>query len=238
MPRTATSRYSLLAVVGITALAVAACGSTTSGSPASSAGASGTGSASPAPLAQGRNHVAGLVASVSGSTVQVTRQNATVTVTYSPATKISEVTPAQFTDVTAGSCIAVRPSARPPPSGGAATVTARMVSINALANGRCQAPHGRGGLAGTVSSVNGNTIVLNAIDSNGTTSQTNVQVDNTTRYARLAAANSQAIAQGKCLAARGTNDSTGTLQATTINLRPADNGTCMQPTGGRHHWGH
>ena len=241
MPRTAMSKYPLLAVIGITAVSVAACGSSTSGSPtssnpsSSSASTSAPSSTSGTPSVQGKDHVAGLISAVSGTTIQVTQQSGTATVAYSPATTVSEVTPAQLTDVTPGSCVAVRPAGGPPQSGG--TVAARTVSINASATGGCQPPRGRGGVGGTVSSVNGNTIVVNATDSNGNTTQTNVQVDNTTTYAKRAVANSQAIAQGKCIAARGTNDSSGTLQATTINLRPATNGTCGQPNGGRHHPG-
>jgi hypothetical protein len=248
MPKTAMSKYPLLAVVGVAALSVAACGSSTSGSPASSnkatggtstpasASASAPTSPSETPSAQGNDHVAGLIGSVSGATIQVTQRSGSATVAYSPSTRISEVTPAQLTDVTTGSCVAVRPAG----GGGAqsgGTVTARTVLINTSANGQCQPPRGRGGVNGTVSSVNGNTIDVNATDTSGNTSQTNVQVGNTTTYAKRGGADAQAIAQGKCIAARGTNDSSGTLQATTINLRPASNGTCGQPNGARHHPG-
>jgi len=240
MPKTAISKYPLLAVIGITAVSVAACGSSTSGSPTSANKASGSASTSAppstsgTPAAQGNDHVAGLIGSVSGTTIQVTQQSGPATVAYSPSTRISEVTPAQLTDVTAGSCVAVRPAGGAQ-SGG--TVTARTVLINTSANGQCQPPRGRGGVGGTVSSVNANTIVVNATDSSGNTSQTNVEVANATTYAKQAVADSQAIAPGKCIAARGTNDSSGTLQATTLNLRPANNGTCPQPNGPRHHPG-
>ncbi len=247
MPRTAISKYPLLAVIGITALSVAACGSSTSGSPTSSSKASGTTSTSTSassstptstsgtPSAQGNDHVAGLIASVAGTTIQVTQQSGAAAVAYSPSTAISQVTPAQLTDVTPGSCVAVRLAGGGGQQSGG-TVTARRVFINTSANGQCQPPRGRGGVGGAVSSVNGNTIVVNATGSNGNT-QTNVQVDNTTTYAKRAVANSQAITQGECIAARGTKDSGGTLQATTISLRPADNGTCGQPNGGWHHHG-
>jgi Domain of unknown function (DUF5666) len=245
MPTTAMSKYPLLAAIGVTALSLAACGSSTSGSPTSSSSASGspspsapsTSTSAPStstPTARGRDHVGGLIASVSPMTIQVTQQSGTATVAYSPTTTVSEVTAAQLSDVTAGSCVLVRPATGPAQTGG--TVTARMVSINAAGNGQCQPPRGRA-VGGTVSSVNGNTIVLNGTGSNGNTSQTTVQVDNTTTYAKRALANSQAITQGKCITARGTDDSSGTLQATTINLRPATNGTCPQPNGGHHHGG-
>jgi Domain of unknown function (DUF5666) len=244
MPNTAISKYPLLAVIGLTALSLAACGSSTSGSPASPTKASGAPpppasapTSSPGtPSAQGEDHVAGLIGSVSGTTIQVTQQSGSATVAYSPSTTISEITPAQLTDVTTGSCVAVRPAGGGGTQNGG-TVTARTVFINTSANGQCQPPRGRGAVSGTVSSVNGNTIVVNATDASGNTSQTNVQVGNTTTYAKRGVANAQAIAQGKCIAARGTDDSTGTLQATTINLRPASNGTCSQPNGRHHHPG-
>ncbi|MBV8349287.1 MAG: hypothetical protein JOZ49_17710, partial [Mycolicibacterium sp.] len=170
MPKTAISKYPLLAVIGLTALSLAACGSSTSGSPASPNKASGAPSppasaptSSPGtPSAQGKDHVAGLIGSVSGTTIQVTQQSGSATVAYSPSTQISEVTPAQLTDVTTGSCVAVRPAGGGGTQNGG-TVTARTVFINTSANGQCQ-PRGRGGVSGTVSSVNGNTVVVNATD--------------------------------------------------------------------------
>jgi hypothetical protein len=53
-----------------------------------------------------------------------------------------------------------------------------------------------------------------------------VTVDDKTKYTKQASANSDAITPGKCLNARGTMDNGGTLQATTINLRPANDGKC------------
>jgi hypothetical protein len=113
---------------------------------------------------------------------------------------------------------------------GSAVITARAVAVSTAVNGQCP-PSGGRGVRGTVASVNGNTIVVTSTDQSGNTSQTNVAVTNTTTYAKRAAANSAAIAQGKCIAARGTKDSAGALQATAINLRPAGNGGCPQGNG-------
>lgn len=242
MPRTAISKCPLLAVIGLTALSLAACGSSTTGSPTTSSKASGSTSTSTSTStsgtasADGNDRVAGLIASLSGTTIQVTQPNGTAAVAFSPSTKISELTPAQFTDVTPGSCVAVRPARGSGPQSGG-SVTARTVLITPAANGQCQQPRGRGGVGGSVSSVTGNTIVAATTDSNGNASQTNIQVSDNTTYAKRAVANSQAIAQGKCIAARGTKDSSGTLQAAAINLRPASNGTCPQPNGNRPHPG-
>jgi hypothetical protein len=82
-----------------------------------------------------------------------------------------------------------------------------------------------------VASVNGNTVVLNVSGQNGATSQTNVAVDNDTTYTKRAAATPAAITQGECLAARGSKDGNGTLQATNVTVAPANNGACRE--GGR-----
>ncbi len=75
---------------------------------------------------------------------------------------------------------------------------------------------------------------MNNIDPSGNSSQTTVSVTDTTKYTKQTTTDAQALAQGKCIAARGTKDDGGTLQATSITVQQADNGTCAQP-GGRHH---
>jgi hypothetical protein len=72
--------------------------------------------------------------------------------------------------------------------------------------------------------VTGNTIVVNGTDQNAST--TTVTVTPATQYAKRAAATQQAITQGVCLAATGSADSSGALQAQTVNLRPAESGGC------------
>jgi cytochrome c-type biogenesis protein CcmE len=83
--------------------------------------------------------------------------------------------------------------------------------------------------------VTGNTITVAGTDTSGNTTQTTVTVDDKTKYSKLAAATPDAIAQGKCVAARGTMDN-GALQATSIKLRAANDGKCggqgKQPHGG------
>jgi hypothetical protein len=229
-------RYAILAVTAAAALSVAACGSSgnpapaASKSPPASAASSAPGSSSaPTPAAQaphGKDRVAGLIASVSGNTIQVNQRNGAATVDVTPSTTVAELTPAQLTDVTAGSCVAVRP-AHDNGSGGA-QVTARNVVIGAAPNGTCTAPqHARAGaVRGTVASVNGSTVVINVTDRSGSTSQASVGIDNTTTYEKRAVATPAAITQGKCLAARGTNDTSGNLQATVVSVAPANNGTC------------
>lgn len=233
-------RYAIIAATAA-ALSVAACGSSSNPAPASSKNPAGSapnsssapnsGSA-PTPGAQapngngGKDRVAGLIASVSGNTIQVNQRKGTATVDVTPSTMVAELTPAQLTDVTAGSCVSVRP-ARGNGSGGA-QITARNLVIGTGPNGTCTAPqHARAGaVRGTVASVNANTVVVNVTDQNGSTSQANVAIDNTTTYEKRAAATPAAIFQGKCLAARGSNDSSGNLQATAVTVTPANNGKC------------
>lgn len=227
-------RYTILAITAATALSVAACGSSSNPAPAASKSSvspptsSSSTAATPTPAtptpqaANGKDRVSGLIASVSGDTIQVNQKNGSATVDINGSTQIAQITTAQLTDVTAGSCVTARlrhDSAQGAP--------ARHVMIAPATNGACNAP-GNGNAAlvrGTVASVNGNTVVVN-VDQNGSTSQANLTVDNNTTYTKRASASSAAITQGECLAARGTNDTSGALQATSVTVAPAQNGSC------------
>jgi hypothetical protein len=238
-------RFGLLALAGATTLSLAACSASnkanpvqqpTPASPSSSAAAAPTQAPTQAPPRAGNQRVAGLIASVSGDTIQVTQKSGTATVDFTPATKVSEVTAAGLPDVTAGSCVNIRPTRDNPQNGG--TISAAAVRISPAVNGQCpQPPQPPAGapkhppVQGTVSSVAGNTITVN--NTGGSTPQTTVTVSDKTRYTKEAVANSQAIAQGKCVTAEGTEGS-GALQATTITLRPASDGKCPEP-GARPH---
>jgi hypothetical protein len=247
-PTARLARFALFAVAAATALSAAACGTPNKGNNATSTSTSPTSSsAAPAPT-KGTDHVAGLIASVSGSTIQVTQSGGNSTVDFTPSTKVVEVTPAQLTDVTAGSCISVRPTPESAPA--ASAVTAQSVRVSAPVDGKCPqtkqqagsatappssaAPAKNRGINGTVASVAGNTINVTSTDVGGNASQTAVTVTDKTKYTKQAITDGQAITQGKCITARGTKDGGGTLQATTITLQPANNGKCPQP-GGNHH---
>jgi len=247
---TRLSRVALLAVTGATALSVAACGASndakpTSTNPTSSAPSP---SSSPSASAKGKDWVSGLIDSVSGNTIQVSQRSGSATVDFTPSTAVSEITPAQLTDITAGSCVSVRPDRHGASTAGGA-ITARSVRVSAAVDGKCPQPGpGSGGptstapggpvahhqLSGQVASVTGNTITLNSADASGTSPQTTVTVTDTTKYTKQSTTDAQAIAQGKCIAAHGTTDGGGTLQATTISVQQSDNGNCPQ-LGGKHH---
>jgi hypothetical protein len=249
------TRFTILAVTGITVLSVAACGTsnnTKPSAPASPAISSPTPS-SPLASAKGKERVSGLITSVAGNTVQVTQETGTATVDFTPSTKVVESTLAQLTDVTTGSCIKARPTGASTPATSGA-ITADAVMVSQAVDGKCPQPKASPGgstttaptspplgapaaprvVRGTVASVAGNTIILTATDANGNSSQTNVTVTDTTKYVKKTPADAQALAQGKCISARGTKDGGGTLQATFIVVKTADNGTCPQPASTQH----
>jgi len=240
LPPARLTRFAILTLTGVTALSVAACGASTTTKPSTAASpTSSAGTSSPSASANGKAWVSGLIASVSGDAIQVTQQTGNATVDFTPSTKITEVAAAQLTDVTAGSCVAVHPTRDSAGSGGA--ITAQFVRISPAVDGQCQgpkhpavAPAKHRLVSGTVASVAGNTITVNGTDASGSSSPSSVTVTDTTKYTKQAATDAQALAQGKCLAARGTKDDSGTLQATAISVQQADNGACPQ-LGGRHH---
>jgi Domain of unknown function (DUF5666) len=227
----------LAVVVAAIAVAVAMCGPSNN---TSNNGNTGNPSASPSPTssaptsapppgppppAVGKDYVEGLVESVSGNTIQLRTRTGSATVGFSPSTRVFEVTGAQLTDVTPGSCVNVRatPQSAPPGTGGA--ITAQAVTITPATDGKCPPP---AGFYGTVTSVSGNTIAVTGIGAGGPATPTNVTVTNATSYNKQAPTNDQAIAHGRCMGAQGTN-SDGVLQAMMISLQ------ACPPMGHPHH---
>jgi hypothetical protein len=230
-----TQRYAVATLAGFAALSLAACGS--SNTPSSTSTAGSPAAASPSPGAgghkgqpdNGKDRVFGLVNSVAGGTVSVTGKDGPATVDVTPSTRIAQFSPGQLTDITSGECITVRPTKD---NDTGPTVTAAGLLFGQPDNGQCGPKGGNEGtkghgIGGTVASVNGNTIVVKAADN----SQTTVTVTPDTRYTKRATADATAIAAGVCLAARGTKDGNGVLQATMAMVRPAVNGAC----GGHPH---
>lgn len=229
------TRLALVAVVAVVALGVAMCHSD---HPAHTASSSGNGtptvtavppsskpSAAPPPSPPvGKDHVEGLVQSVSGGTIQLRTRTGSATVDFAPSTRVVEVTPAQLTDVTPGSCVNVRATPQSAPNGG--QITAQSVLITPAIDGKCPPP---AGFYGTVSSVSGNTIAVSGIGAQPT--PTSVTVADTTSYQKQAPSSPQAITNGKCMGAQGTQDG-GVLQATTISLE------ACPPMGRPHHHHH
>ena len=218
------------AVIAVITLGVAMCGpshnsSTNTGKPTVSATApapppnAAPPPAPPPPPPAPKDYVEGLVESVSGGTIALRTRTGSATVDFSPSTRVVEQTPAALTDVTPGSCINVRatPQSAPPP----AAITAQSVTITPAVDGKCPPP---AGYYGTVTSVSGNTIAVSGL---GPT-PTNVTVADSTAYNKQTPSSSDAIANGKCMGAQGTNDG-GALQAMTIALQ------ACPPMGRPHH---
>jgi hypothetical protein len=243
-PAPRLARFAILTATAVTALSLAACGSSNTSSPTTSHSAASSTAAptttSAPPPSNGAARVSGLIASVTGNAAQVTQQNGqngTTTVTFTGSTKITDVTPAALTDVTAGSCVSVRPQDH---GQGGQPITAASVRLRTAVDGKCPPAKDawkRPGVQGSVASVAGNTINVTGIDANGNTTQTAVTVNDKTKYSKQVAADTQAVTAGKCLTAKGTQDANGALQATTINLRPAHDGKCAGQAGHHGHGG-
>jgi Domain of unknown function (DUF5666) len=167
----------------------------------------------PPPPPPPKDYVEGLVESVSGGTIQLRTRTGSATVDFAPETRVVEQAPAQLSDVTPGSCINVRatPQSAPPP----AAITAQSVTVTPAVDGKCPPP---AGFYGMVTSVSGNTIAVNGLGPGDPGAPTDVTVAGSTTYTKQTPSSSEAISNGKCMGAQGTN-SGGALQAMTIALQ-------------------
>ncbi len=140
----AIKKYAALAGL----LTVAACGGGSSPGTALPQTSPTTGAAQ----RQGPPGVSGLLAALSGNTLQVQSTSAQTAVTYSAATAFTDTVKASAADVTVGSCVMVRSSSPSASSTPPTAVTATSVSVSAPVNGSCTAgtggPRGFGGPGG------------------------------------------------------------------------------------------
>lgn len=228
------TQIAIAAVIAFIALCVAMCGTSRDTSSTSSPrsvtavppSAAPSAAPPPAPPQQppvGKDYVEGMVQSVSGGTIALRTRTGSATVDYTPETRVLQVTPAKLADVTPGSCVNVRATPQSGPSPGA--VTAQAVTLTASADGKCPPP---AGFYGTVASVSGNTIAVTGLGPGGPGAPTTVTVTDSTSYQRQTPSDAQAITNGKCLGANGTQDG-GVLHAAMISLE-----TCP-PMGHPHH---
>lgn len=233
-----------LAVFAATALCVAACGApnvTNTGAPPESPSPKSSGPSSapvplppPSPPPGGKDHVEGLVRSVSGGVIQLRTRTGSATVDFAPATMVTESAPAKLSDVKPGSCVSV--------VAGRQGSDVQSVKISPTVNGTCLPPPeatssgtpppapnaAAGGVFGQVASVSGNTVAVNTLAPGGKVAPVNVTVADSTSYSNDAVTNDQAITDGKCMAAQGT-EGDGALKATAVSLQPCP------PMGGHHH---
>jgi len=234
LPNPSRTRLLIPLLAGATALSVAACSTPNN----QNSGQHGTAASQPSPAPKpppppppppvGKDHIEGLVRSVSGNTIQLTqRDRSAATVDFTPQTMVTELGSAALTDVKPGSCVNVR-SVPPTPSPSGA-ITAESVEISPSVAHRCPPPPGPpAGVYGMVDSVAGSAIKVNTVDPTGKTTHSTVNVTNTTTYTQHAVTDTHAVQNGKCMAAQGTMDG-GVLQAMTIDLEPCP------PMGRPHH---
>ena len=129
--------------------------------------------------------------------------------------------------------------ARPPGAAGQPTRPAGVPG-----SGRTRGPGaaggGFGGLGafGKVTAVNSAGFTIESIRPESGSATTaaptteTVQTPAGTKYTRTAAANAKALVTGLCVTALGKADDTGAIAATSIQLRPAENGSCSSGFGG------
>lgn len=174
-----------------------------------------------------------MVRSVSGGVIQLRTRTGSATVDFAPATMVTEAAPARLADVKPGSCVSARAAQPGQP--------AQTVKISPAVNGTCLPPPEAtsggtapeksaepSGVFGQVASVSGNTIAVHTLVPGGKVAPVDVAVGDSTTYSNDAVTNDQAITDGKCMAAQGTEGG-GALQATTVSLQPCP------PMGGHHH---
>lgn len=209
-----TLRFTTFAITGAAALSVAAL-------------------SLPAPAHAQGDRAFGPISSVSGNTFEVAQSGGPATVAFTDTTRIFESVPAQLGEITAGTCIkaGTTPDSAPADSG---AITAKFVSISTAVDGKCPerpatadspappAPHR--GVRGVVDSVSGDTITVT-----GQAGQKTVTVDDGTHFRRHVATGVPAISAGKCVAARGTTDGDGVLQATKVTVWSPSDGSCPEP---------
>ncbi|MDT5043199.1 MAG: hypothetical protein QOE51_4184, partial [Actinoplanes sp.] len=122
-------------LAGVIALSIAACGtsnnqnSTQRGTAASQPSSAPKPPPPPPPPPVGKDHIEGLVRSVSGNAIQLTqRDRSAATVDFTPQTMVTELSSAALTDVKPGSCVDVRSAPQSASPGGA--ITAESVEIS------------------------------------------------------------------------------------------------------------
>ena len=144
-PRARRARLLILLMTGTTALSIAAC-STSDNQNATRPSTSVSQPSSapkppPPPSPMGKDHIEGLVRSVSGNAIQLTqRDRSAATVDFTPQTIVTELSSAALTDVKPGICVDVRSAPQSASPGGA--ITAESIEISPAIADRCPPPPG------------------------------------------------------------------------------------------------
>ena len=207
MQKKSAAQFSVLAIVGITALSTVACGSSTktssseSASPATSTSVAAPASETPVKV-DGRLEVGGSIASVSGTRIEVSSPKGAASVALSESTRVWELTPAKLSDITTGACVTLRPASGA--EGGTVVADAVVVGVNK--NSECKKTNAQdnggfprsplGGFRGTVDSVTGTTIALTTNGDDGSKINTTVETNDLTLFADRHQVKADAIVEG------------------------------------------
>lgn len=238
-------RAVLTLLAGLGVLAVAACGSAAAGTTSPKA--------SPSPSGRGArfNGAAGQLVQINGQTLILSNANGDTTVSYTSSTPITQSSTGSFADIATGVCISA--TGQKDSSG---HVTAAQVTVRNSSSGSCaangifggpNAPGGPGSGAtrtpnpnrtpppqaanlgranGLVTAVDGTTVTVQ--DQSGGT--TTVTVPTTVRVSRINVVEASALQTGDCVAATGQKSASGVVQAGSLTIVPAGPSGCF--TGG------
>ena len=126
--------------------------------------------------------------------------------------------------------------------------SARQAAVSARrpAGRQCGLPRSPlGGFRGTVDSIDDKTMLVSTHGTDGSSTKTTVEYNDLTLFADRHRVNADAVVEGKCIIAGGTNDTGGVLQAQTINMPLVVNGELPAAQGlknqsrlldGEHHF--
>lgn len=228
-------------------LSAVACGGASSS--AAAAPANSPGAATSARGARQRlPGVTGLLAAIQGTTLQIQNTSGQTAVVYTTKTDITQTSAAKRADLAVGQCVSVRGAAVGGATSPGMPVTAASVTISAPVNGSCTSGFGsrhrshgsRRGAVGKVTAITGTSFTVASTgfgrrDATTTASASPVVVTTSaaTMFAKQQKATPTALKTGLCVAARGPEDSSGTMTAKSLELRPAVNGTCSSGSGTR-----
>jgi len=213
--------------------------------------------ASPSPGGRGnafRGGASGQLVQINPQTLILTGPNGDITVTYSDSTTIAKTVNVTAADMTTGVCVAAT-GPKDASSGGLATAT--NVRITPAASSGCTnggfgagpttsprpdatprpgaTPRTPGGFAtmafvfGAVTSVNGGSVTVTSSDSTSST----FTLSPSATFIKTTVVTSAALQTGECVNAAGPSDSSGNVNATSLNITPPNaSGTCQARFGG------
>ena len=235
---------SALAATGVVAtLTLAACGSSTAASTTSPSS-----TASPNANAR-RGGTAGELVRISGSSLLVSTQSGDVNVSLGSSTPVTKTRTGSVADITTGACIVATGT-----KDASGALTASTVRISPMVNGSCTGffggpgggpnpsrsprpdnsprPTGNGTppafARGQVTGVSGTAVTLQ--DAANNNAATTITVPTTVRVSVSQVITSTDLAVGDCVLANGQKDTSGTVQARSVNVVPPGPSGCF--TGG------